>query len=150
MKPWEREIQELERFFMKTLEAENQKANTSMSSSINLSIGVDGATNASMDLSRVQETNQQTLYLIQHLKERNKKEVLAQYFNYNFDEAQLKTYINQQIQKFYDQARVTQAIQQSPDEQSKHKPQTIVMYQQYLEQQAQRQVYKQIREDLKQ
>lgn len=64
MKPWEREIQELERFFMKTLEAENQKANTSMSSSINLSIGVDGATNASMDLSRVQETNQQTLYLI--------------------------------------------------------------------------------------
>lgn len=29
MKPWEREIKELERFFCKTQESENQKANNS-------------------------------------------------------------------------------------------------------------------------
>lgn len=147
MKPWEREIQELERFFIKTLEAENQKANTSMSvnnSSMNMSaIQPDGTYDASLDQGKVvQETNKQTLYLIQHLKERNKKEVLARYFNYNFDEASFKTYINQNVQKFYDQSRITQALQQNPDEQSKHKPQSIIYYQQYLEQQAQRQVYK--------
>ena len=97
MKPWEREIQELERFFIKTLESENQKANTSMSvnNSMDMSkIQADGTFDTSLDQSRVQETNKQTLYLIQHLKERNKKEVLARYFNYSFDEASYKTYIN--------------------------------------------------------
>jgi hypothetical protein len=51
-----------------------------------------------------------TLALIQYHKERNKKEVLAQYFNYGFVEESFKTYINQQVQKFYEQSRITQAL----------------------------------------
>ena len=75
--------------------------------------------------------------------------MLAQYFNYGFDETTYKTYINQQVQKFYEQARITQALKERDDgDTAKH--QSVVMYQQYLEQQAQRQVYKQIREDLRQ
>ena len=124
-----------------------------------------------------------TLALIQYHKERNKKEVLAQYFNYGFVEESFKTYINQQVQKFYEQSRITQALnaqqegkdddeesesnnsnnnstgdkKQGPGEGTTDKKdknqlqkQSIYMYKEYLEQRAHRQIYKQIREDLKQ
>ena len=80
MKPWERDIQELERYFVKTLEAENIKFNRQVKPE---------ADNQSL--------SNKTLALIQHLKERNKKEVMAQYFNYSFNEETYKTYINQQV-----------------------------------------------------
>ena len=83
MKPWEREIKELERFFSKTQESENQKANSMRQD------GKQASTDASTS----------TISMIQHLKERNKKELLAQYFNYGFDETTYKTYINQQVHK---------------------------------------------------
>ncbi len=80
MKPWERDIQELERYFVKTQEAENIKFNRQVKPE---------AENQSL--------SNKTLALIQHLKERNKKEVMAQYFNYSFNEETYKTYINQQV-----------------------------------------------------
>ena len=80
MKPWERDIQELERYFVKTQEAENIKFNSQVKPE---------ADNQSL--------SNKTLALIQHLKERNKKEVMAQYFNYSFNEETYKTYINQQV-----------------------------------------------------
>ena len=80
MKPWERDIQELERYFVKTQEAENIKFNRQVKPE---------ADNQSL--------SNKTLALIQHLKERNKKEVMAQYFNYSFNEETYKTYINQQV-----------------------------------------------------
>ena len=80
MKPWERDIQELERYFVKTQEAENIKFNRQVKPE---------ADNQSL--------SNKTLALIQHLKERNKKEVMAQYFNYSFNEEAYKTYINQQV-----------------------------------------------------
>ena len=80
MKPWERDIQELERYFVKTQEAENIKFNRQVKPE---------ADNQSLST--------KTLALIQHLKERNKKEVMAQYFNYSFNEETYKTYINQQV-----------------------------------------------------
>ena len=43
-----------------------------------------------------------TLALINCLKQRNIKEVMFQYFNYNFNEETFKVYINQQYQKFCD------------------------------------------------
>lgn len=57
MKPWEREIKELERFFSKTLESENQKANLRTFS---------GREN------KAAEANVQTTHMIQNLKERSK------------------------------------------------------------------------------
>ena len=137
-----------------------------------------------------QSTISSTLALIQYHKERNKKEAMAQYFDYGFVEETFKTYINQQVQQFYDQSRITQALnaQQdgkdddeedetdgagndsidnkgvglgpdkkdiegmkagSKDKKSSQK-QKIIMYKEYLEQRAHRQIYKQIREDLKQ
>lgn len=98
MKPWEREIKELERFFCKTQESENQKANS-----------------RAFDEKQVAEASATTLHMIQHLKERNKKELLCQYFNYGFDEATFKTYINQQVHKFYEQSRITQALKERDD-----------------------------------
>ena len=80
MKPWERDIQELESYFVKTQEAENIKFNRQVKPE---------ADNQSL--------SNKTLALIQHLKERNKKEVMAQYFNYSFNEETYKTYINQQV-----------------------------------------------------
>lgn len=62
MKPWERDIQELERYFVKTQEAENIKFNRQVK------IEVDNNN---------QSLSSKTLALIQHLKERNKKEVMA-------------------------------------------------------------------------
>ncbi len=43
-----------------------------------------------------------TLALINCLKQRNIKEVMFQYFNYNFNEETFKIYIDQQYQKFTD------------------------------------------------
>ena len=57
MKPWEREIKELERFFSKTLESENQKANLRTFS---------GREN------KAAEENVQKTHMIQNLKERSK------------------------------------------------------------------------------
>ena len=82
MKPWERDIQELERYFVKTQEAENIKFNRQVKTEVD---------------NNNQSLSSKTLALIQHLKERNKKEVMAQYFNYSFSEETYKTYINQQV-----------------------------------------------------
>ena len=36
---------------------------------------------------------------LQDIKEKHKKDIMAQYFNYGFDEGSLKQYIGQQVQK---------------------------------------------------
>lgn len=40
---------------------------------------------------------------------------MAQYFDYGFVEETFKTYINQQVQQFYDQSRITQALNAQQD-----------------------------------
>ena len=77
MKPWDREIKQMERGFSKTIETENQKINLNQ-----------------VESQKAQEANSKTLNFISFLKEKNKQEVLAQYFNYGFDESSFKTYIN--------------------------------------------------------
>lgn len=75
MKPWERDIQEMERYFVKHQEDENMKANTGL-------------------YNRMNQLNSNTLVLINQLKEKHTKDIMSQYFNYGFNEETFKTYIN--------------------------------------------------------
>jgi hypothetical protein len=67
MKPWDRDINELERQFVRTQEQENMKLNAQM------------------------PQDQSTMVLIQQLKENYRKEIMTQYFNYGFNEESFKT-----------------------------------------------------------
>lgn len=82
MKPWERDIQELERYFAKTQEAENMKLNSAATaqSAYQQDPTKQGLASSqfSQDPAQLQQsTISSTLALIQYHKERNKKEALA-------------------------------------------------------------------------
>ena len=59
------------------------------------------------------------------------KDIMSQYFNYGFQEESYKTYVNQQILKFYDQSRITQVLHETGMDQNhkgKQKEQNIIRF----------------------
>lgn len=81
MKPWEREIENLEKYFLRSQEEHNILKNT-----------------------KPQELNEQAneKQTLLEQKQSQKRQIISQYFNYGFTEETFKTYAGQQLQKFYD------------------------------------------------